>query len=74
MVQQYKAAVTHAVLSWSWYHIICNSGFNDDIDNGTIGVCIKDVYVPQSNSVFEFVAEVVCETYPQSFGCIVKEK
>lgn len=44
------------------------------IDNGTIGVCIKDVYVPQSNSVFEFVAEVVCETYPQSSGCIVKEK
>ena len=44
------------------------------IDNGTISVCIKGVYVPQSNSVFEFVAEVVCETYRQSSGCIVKEK
>ena len=73
MVQQYKEAVTHAVLSWSLYHIIFISGLHDDIDNGTISVCIKGVYVPQSNSVFEFVAEVVCETYRQSSGCIVEK-
>ena len=40
MAQQYKAAVTHHGL---YTIIICISGFHDDIDNGTISVCIKGV-------------------------------
>ena len=38
-------------------------------------VSIEKAYnVPQSNFVFEFTTEVVCETYPQSSGFIVKVK
>ena len=69
MAQQYEA-VTHALL----LYCICISGFHDNIYNGMFGVYRKGIYVPQSNFVFEFTTEVVCETYPQSSGFIVKVK
>ena len=49
-------------------------GFFDDDENNTFGYFKKGTYMPQSNFTFEFVSEVVCESWPQSSGFLVKVK
>ena len=46
-------------------------GYHDDVGNHTFGFFRKGEYVPQSNLSFEFVAEVVCESNPQSSGFLL---
>lgn len=50
------------------------AGFFDDNDNNTFGCYKKGVFVPQSNFAFDFVAEVICESCPQSSGFLLKVK
>ena len=47
-------------------------GFNEE--NNTFGFYKKGEYVPHSNFSFEFVAEVICESHPQTSGFLVAVK
>lgn len=51
-----------------------NAGFKDDDENNTFGCLKKGIYMPQSNFAFEFVTEVICQSWPQSSGFLVKVK
>ena len=39
-----------------------------------LGYYKKGAYMPQSNLLFDFTAEVVCESYPQSSGFLMTVK
>ena len=49
-------------------------GFHDDENNNTFGYFKKGVYMPQSNFLFDFLSEVVCESSPQSSGFLIDVK
>ena len=57
-----------------FYFNYLSPGFHDDETNNTFGYYKKGVYMPQSNFLFEFVAEVVCESFPQSSGFLINVK
>ena len=52
-------------------YIIMPIGYHDDRSNKTFGYFKERQYIAQSNFNFEFVAEVACESTPQSSGFLL---
>ncbi len=57
-----------------FFHYNILLGFHDDCENNTFGYYKKMVYMPQSNFLFDFLSEVVCEASPQSSGYLISVK
>lgn len=69
----YKGGVSNVLVNTVLF-CVQYVGFHEDRDKNTFGYFKKNRYIPQSNFIFNFISEVVCEMSPNSSGFLILVK